>query len=246
MNRIYAPRDASQYRYRNGYAQAPRHYQRGGYQGGATEPQVRRIKATLLGNALFAGQGDGDWERCWAQLEAHDTNQRTPGDGTPMARATASRWIDTLTAAGYQPVWAALDGGDSPRQAAPQPQAPRNDTPAEVGVYRQDGKLYVVREFTPQGEHRKVRYAREIVPLTDAQGDRLNQQGNRVRIEERKVPGMQYRLTKADALPMAEVTALSIQWESCLVCGRHLRVAESVERGIGPVCHARQAALLGS
>ena len=123
--------------------------------------------------------------------------------------------------------------------------APRNDTPAMVGVYRKDGKLYVVRQFTPQGEQRKVTYAREIVPLTPAQGDRLNQDGERVRIEERKAPGMQYRLAPADALPLEEVTALSVQWESCLVCGRHIRVAESVERGIGPVCYGRQAALLG-
>jgi len=141
--------------------------------------------------------------------------------------------------------WAVVERIMNERNTQAQATGRPADTPAAVGVYRKGGKLYVVREFTPQGESRKVRYAREIVPLTDAQGDRLNQQGSRVRIEERKAPGMQYRLAQADALPLEEVTALSIQWESCLVCGRHLRVAESVVRGIGPVCHGRQAALLG-
>ena len=146
--------------------------------------------------------------------------------------------------------WAAVERimaehQDRPAQPGRPAQPERRGEAAPVGVYRQDGNLYVVREFTPQGESRKVRYARQIIPLTGAQGDRLNQQGERVRIEERKVPGMQYRLTAADALPMEEVTALSIQWEHCLVCGRPLRVAESVERGIGPVCYGRQMALLG-
>jgi hypothetical protein len=223
MNHVHAPHDASQQRYQE-MVRAERIISQ---QAPARQDVARYLYAQPVGGNAFlaslAAQLDRRGTLSPRQWECATDNMRR--SQRPAAR---------------------VEGPDrAPGGGAAQRQAPRNDTPAAVGVYRKDGSLYVVREFTPQGEQRKVRYAREIVPLTDAQGDRLNQQGERVRVEERKAPGMQYRLTQADALPLEEVTALSIQWESCLVCGRHLRVAESVERGIGPVCHGRQAALLG-
>jgi hypothetical protein len=196
----------------------------------------------------------------YERLAAHEaTIARQPAARQPLARFLlsydgASGFLTSLSMQLSRwgrlsdKQWAAA-GRIHAEQAGREPAGRREragSEPAPVGVYRQDGRLFVVREFTPQGEDRKVRYAREIIPLTAAQGDRLSQDGERVRIEERKAPGMQYRLAAADALPMAEVTALSVQWEHCLVCGRHLRVAESVERGIGPVCYGRQTALIGA
>jgi len=242
MNAIHAPHDASQQRYQE-MVRAERIISQ---QAPARQDVARWLYAQPVGGSQFiaslAAQLDRrgnlsprQWE-CAADNMAR--SQRPAAPASPCSYHASYPNAGT----GHRSCTCA-----NPAPAAPhQPQAPSSNTPAEVGVYRQADKLYVVREFTPRGEQRKVRYAREIVPLTDAQGDRLNQQGERVRVEERKAPGMQYRLTKADALPLEEVTALSIQWESCLVCGRHLRVAESVERGIGPVCNGRQAALLGA
>lgn len=134
--------------------------------------------------------------------------------------------------------WRVLHLGDCPQRPAREPGW--REHPAETGVYRKDGRLYVVREFTPQGEDRKVRYARELVDLTPGQGDRVTEDGQAARIQEVKAPRMQWALTDADLLPMDEFKALSLRFERCLACGAHLEVKESVEAGIGPVCAGRQ------
>lgn len=118
------------------------------------------------------------------------------------------------------------------------------NAPAAVGVYRHAGDILVIREFTPRGESHKVRYARKIVALRPGQAERLNGAGAAVRYEEAKAPGMQYRLTPAELLSVAEVEALSLEWGKCIVCGLSLRVEKSIKRGIGPVCFGRQSAAL--
>lgn len=131
-----------------------------------------------------------------------------------------------------------------PRKAADGGRA--DGEPAAVGVYQRDGRVYVVREFKPANEDRKVRYAREVVTLRDGQGDRLGLGGERVRYEEVTAPGMQWQLLDGELVPMGELSRLGIRFGRCLVCGTRLEVASSVERGIGPVCARRQLASLGS
>lgn len=112
---------------------------------------------------------------------------------------------------------------------------------AGVGVYRHDGRIFVIREFTPRYEDRKVRYAREIVDLSKSQGDRLDTDGKHVRYGEIKAKGMQYRVADEELIPLDELSTLGVQFGHCIVCGAKLEVAESVEHGIGPVCASRQA-----
>lgn len=161
-----------------------------------------------------------------------DRFRKLTGDGARISSRHASEIIDILMAAPHaDPTPAAAD-------------TPRRSQPAEVGVYRHDDTLYVVREFTPQGESRKVRYARKLVQLGDGQADRLNGAGARVRYDEQRAPGMQFELQPAELLSVSQVEALSVEWGQCLLCSRALKVAESVQRGVGPVCAGRQSAAL--
>lgn len=134
--------------------------------------------------------------------------------------------------------------GEPAHPQAPGVQAPRPAARGELaatGVYRHADTVYVVREFTPQGEPgRKVRYARRLAELSAAQGNRVNDAGEAVRFQEVKAPGMQYQLTPAELLSVDEVERLSLATGYCLVCGRKLRVEASVKSGIGPVCAGRQ------
>lgn len=186
----------------------------------ANDKQIGYIKR-LLGQKQLDGAHE---DRLRNRLEAHEIDVRTPGDGTRISSRDASMIIDWLLGRPWKP-------RDDERQ---------DGQPAGLGVYRKDDRIYVVREFTPQGESAPVRYARELVDLNRGQADRLNGDGEHVRYEERKAPRMQYRLCDADLMPLEDVRQLSIQYRHCLICGTKLEAAESVERGIGPVCEKRQ------
>ena len=192
----------------------------------ASPKQIAFIKR-LLDQRQVA---DETADRAWTLLEAHDIDVRTPGDGSLIPMAVAGRMIDHLLDQPWKP-------SEGQRQ---------DGSAAGVGVYRHDGELFVVREFTPQGESRIVRYCRKIVTLTDGQGDRLNQDGEHIRTEEEKAPRMQFTLTDDELLSVEDVEKLSVQFSYCLICGKHLRVAKSVETGIGPVCRKNYAGRLAA
>jgi len=128
----------------------------------------------------------------------------------------------------------------------PQATRPSRGSLAECGLYRHEGRLYVVREFTPQGENRKVRYARELVPTEGSQADRANGHGDAVKVKGIKAPGMQWNLAPSEAVSLEEVAALGIQFGECLLCGQAIETKESVvdRGGIGPVCITKQSRLL--
>jgi hypothetical protein len=125
-----------------------------------------------------------------------------------------------------------------------QPSSPRGL--AECGLYRHDGRLFVVREFKPQGEDRKVRFARELVPNEHSEADRANGHGDAVRMHAVKAPGMQRVLTPDEAVSLEEIARLGIQFGECLICGQPIETKASVvdRAGIGPVCHGKQSRLL--
>ncbi len=52
-------------------------------------------------------------------------------------------------------------------------------------------------------------------------------------------PGAARILSEATPLSPAEATRLSHLHGVCVICAKHLKVRESVERGIGPVCYKR-------
>ena len=124
--------------------------------------------------------------------------------------------------------------------------APARKTPAACGLYRRGERLFVVREFTPQGEDRKVRFARELVATTGHQADRAGEDGEAKKLRSVKAPGMQWELTPAEAVPLDEAKRLGIRFGECLLCGTPIEAKESVDDrgGIGPVCWRKQTELL--
>jgi hypothetical protein len=163
----------------------------------------------------------------------------------PIRFATASYAIDYLKSLPYAVTSVADGRGGWVNSDAHGPARPRGAL-ADLGLYRHDGSLFVVREFQPRGESGKVRFARELVPNDHSEADRANGLGDAVKMHAVKAPGMQYRLTPAEAVSLEEVAALGIQFGECLICGTPIETKASVvdRGGIGPVCHGRQTALL--
>jgi hypothetical protein len=52
-------------------------------------------------------------------------------------------------------------------------------------------------------------------------------------------PGVVGRLSATDALTEVQAASLGHQYGRCVLCGKELSDADSVARGIGPVCYAR-------
>jgi hypothetical protein len=112
--------------------------------------------------------------------------------------------------------------------ACPQ-REPRNETVSvKMGVFRKDGKIFVVK---PNKEKTRF-YAKEIV----ASPPRMTEAGEVVDFETVYRAGMIYNLTEADRWPLKEAQQFLTQYARCIVCGRHLKAAKSVAGAIGPIC----------
>jgi hypothetical protein len=118
--------------------------------------------------------------------------------------------------------------GECPKQTTNGNHQAANGEPVGMGVYRKDGKIYVVK---PNKDKTKV-YAKEIVPSPP----RLTEKGEEVDFETVYRAGMVYNLTADDKWPLAEAAAFLTKYARCIVCGRHLKAAKSVANSIGPVC----------
>lgn len=97
-----------------------------------------------------------------------------------------------------------------------------------VGVYRKDGRIYVVK---PNKDKTRC-YAKEVI----ASPPRMTEHGEKVDFETVYRAGAIYNLTEADKWPLKEAQAFLTQYARCIVCGRHLKAADSVARSIGPIC----------
>jgi hypothetical protein len=97
-----------------------------------------------------------------------------------------------------------------------------------MGVFKKDGRVYVVK---PNKEKTRV-YAKEIVESPA----RMTESGMKVDFETRYAPGIVFKLTEADRWDLADAKDFLTKFARCIVCGRHLKAAKSVERSIGPVC----------
>lgn len=102
----------------------------------------------------------------------------------------------------------------------------------EPGAFRFGGEVYVVRP-TKDGERL---YAKRVVEI---QGDRLNELDEVVQIELEYQRGAMAFLREEHRLSEEEGKALSLRYGRCIICGRRLKAAQSVEAGIGPVCRTR-------
>jgi len=121
------------------------------------------------------------------------------------------------------------------------PRKAPSGTAADLGVWEADGALYAVREFrTPSQE--LVRYARvaRFAALDGTEVSYGDSAAHRVDWIRPEAKGVVYKLAGSGRkLTIPEIVALSIQFDSCFVCGRKLDVLASKERGIGPVCLAK-------
>lgn len=97
-----------------------------------------------------------------------------------------------------------------------------------MGVFKKDGHIYVVK---PNKDKTRV-YAKEIVESPA----RMTESGLQVDFETRYAPGVVFKLTEADRWALADAKDFLTKFSRCIVCGRHLKAAKSVERSIGPVC----------
>lgn len=102
------------------------------------------------------------------------------------------------------------------------------------GIFVLDGDMFKVQ---PNKAKTKV-YAKKLVII---KGDRLNQVGDRVNFEYEYAPGIVYKLTEEHRMTKAQAEKFGLQYGRCAWCGRGLKQADSVERGIGPVCFGKFA-----
>lgn len=99
----------------------------------------------------------------------------------------------------------------------------------DLGVYElPDGSVYVV---TSNKEGTRL-YAKKLVVTQP----RLNANNVSVDFDFVYDRGAIYNIKPEHKMSLERAKKLTIQYGRCIRCGRHLKAAESVERGIGPVC----------
>lgn len=100
----------------------------------------------------------------------------------------------------------------------------------EPGVYETpDDVVYIVKP----NKAKTSLYAKRLVEIN---ANRLTEADTRVQIEFEYEAGAIYNLTPEMKMPLERAKQLTIRYGRCIVCGAKLKQAESVERGIGPVC----------
>jgi hypothetical protein len=108
--------------------------------------------------------------------------------------------------------------------------APAEAVVTEPGVYElPTGEIFIVK---PNRQRTRM-YAKQ---LREINAERATEAGTRVEIEFDYAPGAIYRLRPEHKMCVKRAKELTIRYRRCIVCGIRLRAAESVERGIGPVC----------
>ena len=112
---------------------------------------------------------------------------------------------------------------------APKPKAPAGLV--RNGAFKlPNGDIFIVK---PSKTNKGHFYAKKLVI---APSQRLTKGGAVVDFDFEYAPGAIYQLTEADRMKPEEATALMIKYGRCIMCGRPLKVAQSVERGMGKVC----------
>lgn len=76
-------------------------------------------------------------------------------------------------------------------------------------------------------------YAKRLVMIS---GERLTEGGEHKRIEFQYEAGAIFRILPEHRMDLERAKSITIKYGHCLVCGRRLKDAGSVEHGIGPVC----------
>lgn len=129
-----------------------------------------------------------------------------------LTRAAVSRLIDELRAAPY----------DDP------------EVLVGPGVYRRDGTIYAVRKNRTNARL----HARRLVEIG---GRRLTEAGEVVNVDFVYDRDALHELRPEHQMTLEEARPFIIRYGRCLFCGTELKAAESVDRGVGPVCIKRYA-----
>lgn len=107
--------------------------------------------------------------------------------------------------------------------------APKQSTVTEPGIYERDGEVFKVQKSRSSDRL----YAKRLIP---APSDRLTESGVHERWEFEYAPGVIFTLTPEHRMGIEEAKTFGIRFGICACCGKVLKRADSVERGIGPVC----------
>jgi hypothetical protein len=146
-----------------------------------------------------------------------------------MSRRDASAVIDRLKAAPRAtPIADAVQTYFTDERIA-ELEATQAPVPPEPGVFKVGDEIFIVK----LNQAKTNVYAKRLV---ETSSDRLTEGDDLVRIDFEYAPGAVYRITEADRMSLDEAKSLMIRYGRCIACGRFLKVAQSVERGIGPVC----------
>jgi hypothetical protein len=161
-------------------------------------------------------------------------------ENTQPSRRAVSQMIDDLRRAprdadnlgrcplhpAYEADYCPVCGTTTPISERTQP-APAE--PVTPGVYEVEGEVFVVK---PNREKTRV-YAKKLVEI---RSERLTETGEHVQIEFEYAPGAIRKIRPEHRMDVERAKALTIRYGRCIVCGRRLKAAQSVEQGIGPVC----------
>ena len=101
----------------------------------------------------------------------------------------------------------------------------------EPGIYEHDGKIYKV-----QYNKTKTNLYAKVLTMTIGEAKRLTAAGSTVKAEYVYAPGAFREIDASHRITGPRAEELSIVFNNCIVCGRHLKAADSVKAGIGPVC----------
>jgi hypothetical protein len=99
------------------------------------------------------------------------------------------------------------------------------------GVYLRNGELFVVK----LNRRKTGVFARRVVEITNS-ARRVNEDGDRVRVDLVYAPNALATLRPADRLSLEAARPYLVKFSNCVVCGAPLRDAVSVLDSIGPVC----------
>jgi hypothetical protein len=110
------------------------------------------------------------------------------------------------------------------------PEAPNDEPVTQPGIYEMpSGEVYRVKYNKAQTNL----YAQKLIEINP---ERALQEGGRVNIEFEYAAGAVRRLKSSQKMSYEKAKELTIRYGRCIVCGRRLKAAQSVEEGIGPVC----------
>jgi hypothetical protein len=120
----------------------------------------------------------------------------------------------------------------SPSQPVAKPEAKPAAQPLEPGVYVLNGTIVKVKK-SQAGNLYTLRWV-ESGGLRIVEGDEERAHG-----DWEYAPELRRSLTAEHRMTVEEAKNFAIRYGQCANCGRTLKAAESVERGIGPVCIKR-------